>query len=107
MPYGPGTQFTVTSGFGSRSSGTHPGIDFAAQNGTPIPAAGDGTVWYVGRYIEVSTVAKVLMKARIMTPLLSGDLQVAGELSDEEALALARRIASEELTVEVRVTASR
>jgi murein DD-endopeptidase MepM/ murein hydrolase activator NlpD len=42
MPYDPGTQFTITSGFGSRSSGNHPGVDFAAPNGTPIPAAADG-----------------------------------------------------------------
>jgi Ca2+-binding RTX toxin-like protein len=48
MPYDPGTQFTITSGFGSRNSGNHPGIDFAAPNGTPIPAAADGVVWYSG-----------------------------------------------------------
>src|ERR1043165_8083969 len=48
MPYDPGTQFTITSGFGSRGSTNHPGVDFGAPNRTPIPAAADGVVWYSG-----------------------------------------------------------
>jgi murein DD-endopeptidase MepM/ murein hydrolase activator NlpD len=48
MPYDPGTQFTITSGFGSRGLTNHPGVDFGAPNGTPIPAAADGVVWYSG-----------------------------------------------------------
>ncbi len=65
------------------------------------------TVNNVGRFFEFRTAEKVLMKARIMTPMLGGDLQLVGEFSDDEAFALARRIASEELVVEVRLVNDR
>jgi len=52
--YNPGSSFTPTSGYGTRTSpingGTefHPGQDFAAPSGTPIGAANAGVVWYSG-----------------------------------------------------------
>ena len=50
--YNPGSAFTQTSKFGNRILGGktewHPGIDFAAPEGTPIPAASGGTVVYSG-----------------------------------------------------------
>ena len=59
MPYNPNgngpTVFIATSGYGSRTnpftgsnSEFHPGQDYAAPLGTPIPAASTGTVWYTG-----------------------------------------------------------
>lgn len=52
MPYNPGSHFTVTSGYGRRirngRNDNHTGIDYGATEGTNIPAAVDGEVWYVG-----------------------------------------------------------
>lgn len=49
-PYNPGGNFTVTGNFPVYSSGgAHPGIDFAAAAGTPIPVAANGTVVYAGQ----------------------------------------------------------
>lgn len=39
---------TITSRFGSRSRGTHTGLDIAASSGTAIKAAAKGTVTYAG-----------------------------------------------------------
>ena len=38
----------ITSEFGSRWGGFHPGLDIAPGYGTPIAAAGDGVVLYAG-----------------------------------------------------------
>lgn len=39
---------TITSRFGTRSRGTHTGLDIANSTGTPIKAVADGTVIYAG-----------------------------------------------------------
>ncbi len=39
---------TITSRFGTRSRGTHTGLDIATSLGTPIKAAASGTVTYAG-----------------------------------------------------------
>lgn len=49
VPYG----YTITSRYGSRSGGTHTGLDIAAPTGTTITAAAGGTVTYVN-YSNVS-----------------------------------------------------
>lgn len=45
--------YTISSRYGSRSSGTHTGLDIAAPTGTTITAAAGGTVTYVN-YSNVS-----------------------------------------------------
>lgn len=44
----PLSSYTVTSPYGPRSGGFHYGVDLAAPMGTPIYAAGDGTVAAAG-----------------------------------------------------------
>jgi murein DD-endopeptidase MepM/ murein hydrolase activator NlpD len=59
----PAGSFVVTSAFGYRinpftgKQDFHQGLDFACPEGTPIWAAGDGTVTYAGRYPLSTSVA--------------------------------------------------
>ena len=47
--YIPGDGFGERSPYGPRKwDGYHPGVDFSALAGTPIPAASSGEVWYSG-----------------------------------------------------------
>jgi len=52
MPtYNPGSNFGPGSGYGPRTGPNgnfHRGMDYPAPEGTPIPSAGGGTVYYVG-----------------------------------------------------------
>jgi preprotein translocase subunit SecD len=59
------------------------------------------TADYTGRIFEFRTPEKVLMKARIVTSMLSGELQIVGAFNEDEAVGLARRIALGELKIEV------
>jgi len=48
MPYNPGSEFNISSGYGRRNDAdNHTGVDYAAANGTDVPAAAEGQVWYV------------------------------------------------------------
>ncbi|MGO7863600.1 peptidoglycan DD-metalloendopeptidase family protein [Rhizobium ruizarguesonis] len=52
VPYRPGSPFGESSGFGARTlfgkPNFHPGMDFRAPQGTEIPAAAGGTVFFNG-----------------------------------------------------------
>jgi len=45
MTYNPGSNFRITSAFRPSHRLDHHGIDYAAAQGTPIPAPANGVVW--------------------------------------------------------------
>lgn len=63
----------ISSGFGMRKhpvlgySKMHKGMDFAAPTGTPIYAAGDGTVEYAGRFSSYGNYIKVRHNSKLKT----------------------------------------
>lgn len=57
----------IFSGFGWRSPRHHPGVDFRATYGTPVRAAADGTVAYVGKLSLYGRTVAIRHGARLGT----------------------------------------
>jgi murein DD-endopeptidase MepM/ murein hydrolase activator NlpD len=89
--YYPGSRFTLRSRYGNRtdpitgaSGKFHSGLDFAAPAGTPIPAAGSGTVVYAGYNNRLGNVVIVKNDA--------GDYSLYGHMRDTSQLGLGQRL---------------
>jgi murein DD-endopeptidase MepM/ murein hydrolase activator NlpD len=89
--YNPGSQFTLHSPYGERIdpiTGTpgkfHSGLDFAANAGTPIPAAASGKVVYAGYNDGLGNVVIVKNDA--------GGYSLYGHMRDASQLGLGQRI---------------
>ncbi|WP_374297180.1 M23 family metallopeptidase [Sphingomonas sp.] len=57
----------VSSGFGPRSDGFHPGVDLSAPFGSPVRAAAAGTVVFAGRYAGYGNMVDVRGRDGVVT----------------------------------------
>lgn len=57
----------VSSGFGYRHDGFHPGVDLAAPNGSPVRAAGAGRVVFAGWYGEYGKIVDIRSTDGLLT----------------------------------------
>jgi len=87
----------LSSGFGMRKhpvlgyNKMHKGIDFAASPGTPIYAAGDGTIEYIGKWSSYGNYIRIRHNSSIKTAYahmkgFAGDMKAGGRVKQGQVI---------------------